>query len=762
MLKKIITLIIAIALIGCGDNKEVSNTSKIEKINLPTLSLVNEFKNSSNQKATQAEIDSIKNSVPELPWGYYQEERSTNDVAKRRWYISTTSAKYVFSLMPIINGKAGWAGLSLDAGTIDITNNRIVVSDITSKDDCSYYDYGTQSNQEDCLVQSDIENIKNSNVPILWWFFQVNENWYIMKENSSIAYKFAGDENGHYNWKYTVDVGIKPTFFVENGIKKMKFVSTPSSEQLTCIDVSKHNGTINWNAVKNDAISCAFIKATEGYPETSYELSHQIEKNFLDAKFEENMNNALAEGLVVAPYHFIRVDYNEKISDAVKEAKHFISKIRPYYENHSLLPPVIDIENPPEEKENPNNINQIGRWTKAELTNWIKAFANEVESELGVKPILYMNESFSNSEVESSLFDTYNLWIAKYKFSSKDGTVINNLSELHAYDGNFNPNRNYLFWQFTETAVDVDGVSNFVDKNIFNGSLDDLKTLRVQSPTNNATLTSISPSGTPVKISNKTLTLYGTNLKDVAKVFIAGVDIKDFTVHDERYILIETTQRHGGNLALGVPFGYRDVIVKFNNGSRVVLKNYFSIIESTATGDYPETILQTKDIDTPYARELNAFYETSYGQDLLGQCTWYVYGRVVELVNQKFFPLQVNEDLKNAFWNKSGRDAKNWGTLLNMSNRGVSTASVPLPLNKREKGLLAVWECGIHGHVGFVEEVGGDNKEWYILSDFNRGLNTSYRKQKYKFDSSQSIVGAIDDKVGACYPTFYNLVDSSW
>jgi len=367
-----------------------------------------------------------------------------------------------------------------------------------------------------------------------------------------------------------------------------------------------------------------------------------------------------------------------------------------------------------------------------------------------------MNESFSNNEVESSLFDTYKLWIAKYMFSNKNGTVVNNLDDLYGYDTNFKPNRNYLFWQFTETAVDIEGVSNFVDKNIFEGSLSDLEALLVQAPKTDATLTRISPSGTPVQKSDKILYLYGENLKNVAKVFIAGVEITNFTVHEERYIEIYTTQRHGGNLALGVPFGYRDVIVKFDNGSRVVLKNYFKVIEdSLVFGSYPETILQNKNVDSPYAKDLNAFEATSFGQDLLGQCTWYVYGRFVELVNQKFFTLEVHEKMKNAFWNKAGRDAKNWSSLLDINGQGISTNSVALPLEKREKGLLAVWECGTHGHVGFVEEVGGDNKEWYILSDFNRALNTSYRKQKYKFDSSQSIDGAVDDRVGSCYPTFF-------
>ncbi|MCH9740862.1 MAG: CHAP domain-containing protein [Epsilonproteobacteria bacterium] len=760
--KAIISSVLVFGLLGCGNEASSSEKSSMKTMVLPTIASSSE--SLGQQKVTQAEIDVIKNSVHELSWAYYQEERTAIQ-KDRRWYISMPSAAYVFSLMPIVNGQAGWAGISLNAGSIDLNNNTVSIADMSSRSSCSYYDYGLAKSNENCIIQTDVELIRNSTVPIKWWFFQAsNNNWYIMTEGYSVAFMFAGnEETGDYDWSHTVDIGVKPTFFVEDGVKKLKFVSSSTDNQLIGIDVSKHNGYINWEAVKNDGVSFAFIKATEGYPETSYEKSHQYSGNFLDTKFENNMDGALEQNLLIAPYHFIRVDYNEKTSDAVEEAKYFLRKIKPYYESHKLLPPVIDIENPPSDKENPLNKNQIGRWSKLEFTNWIRSFAYEVEHQLGVKPILYMNEYFSNSEVESNLFDTYELWIAKYMFGSENGTVINSLDDLENHDVNFKPNRDYLFWQFTETAMDIDGVSNYVDKNIFQGTLEDLQIYLVNPPTTNAKLTYMSPSGTPVKKSNQILNLYGENLKNVAKVFIAGVDITNFTVYEENKIKIETTERHGGNLAYDVPFGYRDVIVKFIDGSRIILRDGINIMEpDLATGSYPETVLLNKDLDIPYARGANAFSATSHGQDLLGQCTWYVYGRFVELVDANLLSPKVYENIKNAFWNKYNRDAKNWSSLLGIKDKGISTATTALPLDKRKKGLLAVWECGTHGHVGFVEEVGGDNKEWYILSDYNRGLNTKYKKQKYRFDSSQTIAGAVDDKVGSCYPTFYNLSDISW
>lgn len=578
--KKIqVILLIGLFFVSCGDNHRSKQNTIVSSSNLPTIILLDKEQSKVEQKETLSEVDMIKNNVHELSWAYYQEERSTTVTKNRRWFISNASSPYIFSLMPIENSQAGWAEVSLTAGQVNLDVNTISIGDIPNKSTCSYYDRGLNQEKENCIIKDDVSNIKNSTVAILWWFFQAsNGSWYIMGEGHTIAYKFAGDEDGQYDWTHTVDIGVTPTLFVENGIKKMKFVTASTNENLIGIDVSKHNGSVNWEAVKNDGVSFAFIKATEGYPETDYEWSHQYSENFLDTKFENNMNKAIEEGLLVAPYHFIRVDYNEKTSDAIEEAKYFVSKIKPYYENNKLLPPVIDIENPPTDKENPSNKNQIARWSKLEFTDWIRSFAYEVENQLGVKPILYMNESFSNNEVESNLFDSYELWIAKYLYSSENGTVINSLDDLETYESNFKPNRDYLFWQFTETAVDIDGLNGFVDKNIFQGTLDDLKKYLVDFQTN-PSLTSISPSEIPVGESDSTLTLYGKNLKNIQKIFIAGVDIESFSVYNESYIKIETTQTHGANLAYGVPFGYRDVIVKFENGSQVVLKNQLKVIE---------------------------------------------------------------------------------------------------------------------------------------------------------------------------------------
>ena len=72
------------------------------------------------------------------------------------------------------------------------------------------------------------------------------------------------------------------------------------------IDVSHHNGAIDWPAVAGAGIALAFIKATQGTA-------------FIDPAFERNRNAAVTAGILVVPYHFIDT------ADPDRQAGHFLS-----------------------------------------------------------------------------------------------------------------------------------------------------------------------------------------------------------------------------------------------------------------------------------------------------------------------------------------------------------------------------------------------------------------------------------------------------
>jgi lysozyme len=272
----------------------------------------------------------------------------------------------------------------------------------------------------------------------------------IYNQNNSLVKKL----NMKKNFIILVNVNANPKV-VWSG-----YLNHDTSNKLIGIDVSKLNGYINWEAVKSEGISFAYVRATQGYASSDWS-----ESNAFDNKFIENMNSAIKNNILVGAYHVVYPNVNKGNSEAIKEANYFISKIKAYYKNYKLLPPMIDFEK------------SSSYYSKQTLTDWVKTFAEEIESQLGIKPIIYMNEFYSDSKVYLNQLP-YKLWIAKYKV----GTNINTIEELENEYPSFKPNKDYLFWQFTETASDISGISStFVDKDLFNGSINDLKKILVQA-----------------------------------------------------------------------------------------------------------------------------------------------------------------------------------------------------------------------------------------------------------------------------------------
>jgi hypothetical protein len=68
----------------------------------------------------------------------------------------------------------------------------------------------------------------------------------------------------------------------------------PFSPQATCdltIDVSHHQGNIDWAEIKATGIQCVMIKATQGLTK--------------DSRWEINRDGARQQGLLVIPYCFL-------------------------------------------------------------------------------------------------------------------------------------------------------------------------------------------------------------------------------------------------------------------------------------------------------------------------------------------------------------------------------------------------------------------------------------------------------------------------
>lgn len=203
-------------------------------------------------------------------------------------------------------------------------------------------------------------------------------------------------------------------------------VCLPVNYNVHGIDVSHHQGPIDWEVVKATEsqahpIRFAFMKATEG-------------GDYKDRRFADNFREAREAGLVRGAYHF----YNPN-TDPIRQADFFISQVT--LEKGDLAP-VLDIERKPR--------------NKAQLQADLIKFLNRLEQHYGVRPIIYTSYRYMERYLDSPEFARYPLWIAHYYV------------EALSYEGS------WQFWQHTDYGT-VPGITESVDLNVFNGSLSDLQ-----------------------------------------------------------------------------------------------------------------------------------------------------------------------------------------------------------------------------------------------------------------------------------------------
>lgn len=187
------------------------------------------------------------------------------------------------------------------------------------------------------------------------------------------------------------------------------------------IDVSKHNGYINWEKVKNDGIKFVIIRA--GYGSST-----------IDERFEEYIKGAIEEDLDVGIYWFSYAISEEKARlEAVK-----CMEVIKAYKDKITYPIFYDLEydSVSYAKKHGVTIN------KTKATAFAHAFLKEIQKG-GYIPGLYTNIDFSNNYFFKSIQREYDLWIAQY-------TSRCTYSESH------------VMWQYSESGR-VSGISGNVD-----------------------------------------------------------------------------------------------------------------------------------------------------------------------------------------------------------------------------------------------------------------------------------------------------------
>jgi len=210
-------------------------------------------------------------------------------------------------------------------------------------------------------------------------------------------------------------------FLVVFGMPVLAF--SPSSHTLyEGIDVSIFQGDIDFGAVKESGIEIVYIRAGEG-------------ANYVDATFEQNYQNAKANGLKIGAYHYVTAT---NVEEAKQQAQFFASIVEGKEIDCRLA---MDYEN--FEGVSYEEVNAIAL-----------AYMQELESRTNCTPIVYADTSAASSVFYGAITE-YPLWVAQYEV------------EAPTPNGNW---ETWQGWQYTSTGS-VSGIEGNVDKDQFTADI---------------------------------------------------------------------------------------------------------------------------------------------------------------------------------------------------------------------------------------------------------------------------------------------------
>lgn len=190
----------------------------------------------------------------------------------------------------------------------------------------------------------------------------------------------------------------------------------PKAYPVHGVDLSHHNGEVDFGLLADAGIAFAYVKATEG-------------GDWSDPRYRAYREAAERAGLRVGAYHFFTF-----CRPGLEQAAHFLSTAQLA---KPALPPAVDVEfgGNCRERPGPERI-------RAEL----EAFVGEVERRTGRVVVLYVTE-----EARDELLGAFSrpLW---YRSIAREPTL------------------EWSFWQF-DAAARLNGVNRTVDLNVFRGEL---------------------------------------------------------------------------------------------------------------------------------------------------------------------------------------------------------------------------------------------------------------------------------------------------
>ncbi len=207
----------------------------------------------------------------------------------------------------------------------------------------------------------------------------------------------------------------------EDGIALLSMDALPDGVTAQGIDVSEHQGRIDWDAVKASGIDFAILRVGFGAPSFGGRVDYQFNRNISECE-----RLGIPYGVYIYSYAFD----NQQAADEASMVIDCLSGHNP------RLPVYYDLED--------KTIIADGR--QSGIASRAQIFCNKISS-AGYKPGIYANLNWFNNILTDPVFKSgsWDHWIAQYN------------SQCH-YTGS------YSFWQYTSRGK-VSGISGNVDMN---------------------------------------------------------------------------------------------------------------------------------------------------------------------------------------------------------------------------------------------------------------------------------------------------------
>lgn len=208
-----------------------------------------------------------------------------------------------------------------------------------------------------------------------------------------------------------------------------------TSDLTVGVDVSRYQGTIDWQKVAASGVQFAMIRV--GY---RTQVSGEIVK---DPNAEYNLQQAIANQIKVGVYFFSTAISKE---EAVQEADYVADLIAPY---QITYPVAYNCEGFQNSGNRQNSLDQTARTSIAD------AFLQEIYKK-GYTPMFYAakNEMEGNARWDTGTLDkSYKIWVSQYPDQPYPQTAASTYAGTHA------------MWQYTNNAT-VSGISKPTDFNV--------------------------------------------------------------------------------------------------------------------------------------------------------------------------------------------------------------------------------------------------------------------------------------------------------